>query len=235
VTPFQAIDIAHLPKKEQHAALEAAITKPAKRSKFPKGQLTPEEAAKDAECLEYIKRPSIYPVSAFVPNDMRLREAIGWLLEHEPKIANFSSQKQCDDILRCTNAIASYRDNFFNAPRLDGELDPRILEWQQTLWRKRLRQEERIELQRKLRHRSQPKMAPIRRKVRLPFEDRFDIFWSLIESNLKTFKHFEQRRIVQAFRLKLKEFFSEISAGNNGSCPSGQIAQNSETEITAIH
>jgi hypothetical protein len=198
--------------EEFQAVKKGKVTRKPAKPKKEKSEFTPEEAAKNAQCLEYINRPSIFPTDAHIPtggyDEVGLREAIAWLRENESRITTFSESK-CGELLRCTNRIASYRDNYFKAPRLDGELDPRIMEWQQTLWQKRLRQEERIALERKLRHRSQSKMAPVKKKVRLPFEERFDLFWTKIESGLTTFKSSEQNQVVRAFREKLREFFAD--------------------------
>jgi hypothetical protein len=68
-------------------------------------------------------------------------------VEQEGKIAFFDAH-QCHQLLLHTNGIQAYKVNWPGYARPDGELDQRILDWAGNLWRKRLRQEERLDLAR---------------------------------------------------------------------------------------
>jgi hypothetical protein len=221
-----------LEKKHLISELEAAkllnvsrssvqAAKRAKKKKATGPQWTAEEAARDVACLETINKPSIFPVDAHIPGgeeiaEVNLRQAIGWARWQEAGISQFS-QKRCDDLLRCTNRIQAYHVNWGKEPRLDGNIDQRILDWAQSLWIKRERQEERLSLAKKLRLRTH---NPVRRSPRkiikappLSFEDRFKNFWLSAEKALdRRFNPKEKRKLIRAFKKELEEFFSEISA-----------------------
>jgi hypothetical protein len=176
---------------------------------------TPEQTAKDKACLERINTPSIFPHNAFISqhsnrDETHLREAIKWLRENEGNIASFN-QKQCDELLRCTNAIQAYHldwkhdPNAPRSPRPDGDIDPKFLEWAQDIWVKRERQETRLELAAKLRP---PRKEP---KARTSFEDRFKAFWMMIEDSLEAFRKDGRAKFMKAFRREATQFFSTPS------------------------
>jgi hypothetical protein len=240
ITICGAVRIARLPKKEQKAAL--AKQPRLKRTKRVKPELSAEESAREQACLEVINAPSIFPVDAPIPqadeqDERELRNAIKWAREHEPLIASFSKQR-CNELLRCTNRIADYNVNFGHHPRLEGEIDQRILDWKQSLWIKRERQEERVERARKARARAfaQNPVSAAHPALRPPasFEERFEVFWMQTEDSLeRRFKPTEKDKLVRAFRDEVNKLFSGISAGKGESCHGGNGSLNQNLGVVA--
>ena len=184
-----------------------------------KSKLTPEEEAENKACLATINAPSIFPHDAPISqsknlSEIRLREAIRWLREHEDKIASFK-QKDLHQLLLRINAVQAYKVNFQGFARPDGEIDERIIAWAQALWVKKERQHKRLELL--PRHIPLKKQEKPERKKSRSFDDRFKTFWMLIDDNLgRLFKPHEHLKLIRAFREETKRFFSELSSEEAG-------------------
>src|SRR4029077_4006436 len=207
-------------RKKSKAVPKVSKPKQPKKSESkprePKPQWTPEQAARDKACLEIVNAPSTYPHDAVISqnpsvHEAGLRLAIEWLREHEGQIATFN-RKMCDEMLLRTNRLQGYHLNYHNFPRPDGDIDPKLLDWAQNLWVRRVRQQERLELAAMLRP---PRRRKPESKEARSFEDRFKTFWMMVEDSLSLFRRGECSQLIKASRDEVKQFFS-ISGENRG-------------------